>query len=235
MIFSKGNLMVSQVASKNPSDLGINCLHLNADGSTVATNAKIIMAVGPVQEDKVRFPDVGDQTTPGTQGVSIPLDLIEGVVKNLPKDKKPQLQHAAMTRGRDPAKVEFSTTDMRHEQRIAGFPKREPFPDWRGVLRRIRGVSGHRICVNRRDLIDLLNAMEDACPDRGGDNPVFMEINPQGSGMILRCVNRESGQRALGGITAYNTGGQWLPADSWEGEVFKTEVKRVIKRQGDEA
>ena len=234
MLFSKANLMVGKVASQNATDLGINCIRLNADGSSVASNGKVLMAVGPVEEEKVHFPDVGPQATPGNQGVSVPLDLLEKTVKNLPKDKRTSLQHVAMTQARDPRKIEFTTTDMRHEQRVAGMPKTDPFPEWKGILQRVRGNSDVclRVCLNRQSVIDLLHALEEACPDRGGENPVYLEIHPEGKGMILRCINRETGQRAIGGITAYNTNGQWLPADSWETGVLQVQAKRIIRVGG---
>ena len=230
MLFHKSNLVVSQVASRDPNDLGVNCVHLAPDGSTVATNGRLILAVSPVDEEKVRFPNVGEQTTPGGQGVSVPLDLIEKAVKNIPKDKRSGVQYVATTKNRDVAKVEFTTTDLRHEERIAGFPKREPFPDWKGVIRSVRGLEDPvKVCVNRRDLIAILQALDDACPDVAGDNPVFLEVNPEGKGLVLRCVNRETSQRAVGAITAYQTGGNWLPRDVWESGIFKT-VKRILRR-----
>ena len=228
MLFSKSNLMVGKVASTNVADLGLNCIRLNSDGSTVAANGKVIMAVGPVDEKRTHFPDVGEQTTPGEKGVSVPLDLMEKVVKNLPRDKNPRTQTVAMTKPKDARKIELTTTDMRHVQRVEGYPKQESFPDWKGVLRKVRSTNPQRVCLNRKDLIDLLAAMESACPDRGGENPVFLEINPDGTGMVVRCVNRETGQRAVGGITAYNTGGHWLPSDEWEKKVFDVQVK-VLK------
>lgn len=227
MLFSKSNLMVGQVASTNINDTGINCIHLNPDGSTAATNGKVVMAVSPVDAKRVHFPDVGEQATPGPNGVSIPLDLLDRAIKNLPKDKRVSLQNVAMTKNRDPRKVELTCTDMRHEQRVAGQPKSEPFPLWKQVMRRVRGTGGVKICLNRKDLIQLLTALEAAAPDKGGENPVYIEINPSCVGMVLRCVNRETGQRAVGAITAYNTGGQWLPTDEWEKDVFQTEVKKL--------
>lgn len=237
MLFSKANFTVIDVASKETADIGINCIHLNTDGSSVAANGKVIMAVGPVDPSKVHFPDVGKHSQPSefsAAGVSVPLDLVEKVLKNIPKDKRLSLQHIAMVRhDRDPKQVKFTTTDMTHEQSISGYPKPEPFPDWEMFFSKVRGEGGVKICVNRADLINLLQALETACPDRGGQNPVYMEINPEGRGMVLRCVNRESGQRAIGAITSYNTDGQWLPADTWERGVFaivaKT-IKRIFKK-----
>lgn len=219
--------MVGHVASKDVHD-PLNCIRLNGDGSTVGCNGKVIMAVGPVDMKRIHSP-IEQQASPGAQGVSIPLDLLGEVIKILPKEKRIDLQIAAMTACNDTRKIQFSTTDMRHAKSISGLPKTSPFPNWRNLFKKARGVEGPRVCVNRRDLLDLLHALEEAAPDRGGENPVFIEINPEGSGMILRCNNRETNQRAIGAITAYNTNGQWMPADEWERGVFDVQVKKLIQ------
>jgi hypothetical protein len=232
MLFSAGNLAVAAVASKNPTDIGLNCVHLDPDGTSVATDGKMLMAVGPVDASKFHFPDVGEQTTPPSpRGVSVPLDLIDKAAKNMPRDKRPALRHVALVKARDNKKIELATTDMRHEQKVAGLPKNEPFPDWRALIRTVRGSGGSRICVNRKALVELLRALENACPDRGDENPVFVEINPEGTGLVMRCFNRETGQRAIAASKAYNTKGQWLQQDSWEQGVFQTEVKKPLIRK----
>lgn len=222
MIFNKSNLVVANIASQYEQDRGINCVHLNPDGSSVAANGNMIMAVGPVDPERVHFPDVGEQTSPGPNGISVSLDLIDKAMKNIPKGQ-PKLANVAMTSNSDTQKVELTTSDMKLQQRVAGFPQKDPFPNWKGVVRRFRG--SFQLCVNRRDLISLLTSLEEACPDKGGENPVYMEISEEGKGMVMRCVNRETGQRAIGGITAYNTGGHWLPCDKWEQTVFDVQVK----------
>lgn len=229
MLLSRGNLAVAKVASQNPLDMGINCIHVAKDGTTVGTNGKVMMAVGPVDENKIHFPEVGERYFPGEKGIGLPLDLVDKAVKNLPKDKRAALQHVAMTDHRDPRKVELTCTDMRHEQRVSGNPKEEPFPDWRATVRHVRGSGGMKVCVNRDDLIDVLEALREACPNQGGGNPVFLEIHQDGLGMAIRCANRETGQRAVGAINAYKTDGQWLPCDEWERGVFDVQVKLVRK------
>lgn len=229
MLLSKSNLTVAKVASQSANDVGINCIRLNPDGSTVATNGKVVMAVGPVDTSKVHFPDVGTQVSPRNSGESIPLDMVEDVVRNLPKDKQMSLQHVAMTEPRDPRKVEFTTSDRRTAKRVEGMPKQEPFPNWKGIFKKLRGTSAPlRVCLNRKSLIELLTALESACPDKGGENPIFLEVSQDGSGMVLRCTNRETGQHSVGGITAYNTGGQWMLPDSWERTIFETQVKKLL-------
>lgn len=225
MIFNKANLMVSKVASQHERDRGLNCVHLNPDGSSVAANTKMVMAVGPVDESKAHIPDVGEQTSPGPNGVSIPLDLVDKAIKNLPR-AEPRLQNIAMTINSDERKVELTTSDLRLQQRIAGLPQKDPFPNWRKTFRDGRG--NFRLCLNRRSLADLLAAIEDACPDRGDQTPVYLEINEAATGLVLRCVNMETGQRVIGAMSAYNTGGHWLPCDKWELSVFN-QTKKVIR------
>lgn len=227
MLFSKANLMVGGVAAKDAKD-PLHCIRLNPDGSTVAANGKVVMAVGPMERKRVHFPSVGEEVTPEGSGVSIPLDLLDKVVKNLPKDKRTDLQNAVMTYCAEPGKVELTTSDTRHTQRIAGFPNKGGFPEWRGSLRKLRGSGGTKICVNRKTLLELLTALEEACPDKGDENQMYIEINPESTGMVLRCVNRETGQRAIGGVIAYNTDGHWLPCDQWEQGVFQAVVKRAL-------
>lgn len=231
MLLSKANLEVIKVASGNTEDVGINCIRVNIDGSTVATNGKVIMAVSPVDPTRIHFPDVGEQVEPANysaSGIGIPLETVEKILKNIPKDKRPALQHVALCKDRESRKVKFTTTDMTHEQSLSVYPKNDPFPEWEGIFARIRGENGIKLCLNRKDLIELLVAMEAASPDRGGTSPVWIEISPEGKGMVIRCENRETGQRAIGVMTSLDTRGQWLPTDSWERSVLGL-ASRTIK------
>ena len=242
MLFSKANLAVKSIASPNPDEIGINCIRFNVDGSTVATNGKVIMAVSPVDPSRVHFPDVGEQVEPANysaSGIGIPLDTIEKVLKIIPKDKRTALQHVALCKDREPRKVKFTTTDMTDEQSLSVYPKNDPFPEWEGICARIRGEGGIKLCISRNDLMELLAAIDSASPDRGGTSPVWIEISPEGKGLVIRSENRDTGQRVIGVMTALNTNGQWLPADNWERSVFGfaahtlkkvvTTIKKLVK------
>lgn len=180
------------------------------------------MAVGPADKERVHYPGVKDQVTPQLGGVSMTLEMLEKVVRNLPKEKKPHLQFAAMTAPDDPEHIEMTTTDLVHPQSVAGAPKREPFPQWKNIIRDTLGNQDDitRLCFRRADLIEILRALEEACPDKGDTDPVFLEINADNKSMALRCVNRETGQRAIGIVTGYNTKNAWLPCDDWERSVL---------------
>jgi len=170
---------------------------------------------------------VGPQSTPGGLGVVLGIEFVNRALKNLPKDKRISLQHVAMTKSRDAAKTEFTcVTGGGQERRVADYPKPDSYPDWQSVVRTVRGEDPVKVCVNRRDLIDLLKALESACPDKGDENPVYMEL---GRGITLRCFNRETGQHAIGAINAFNTRGDWMKMDEWELSVFNL-IKKVVKK-----
>lgn len=227
MIYSKANLLVLKVASKDQFDRGLNGVRFEPDGSTVASNGRVVMVVSPADENRAKFPEkVGDQMGPGDEGLVMTLEAVEKTVKGMSKDKRMGLQYIGMMKSKDPARVALTSVDERgNPSTYASLPKREKFPFWRKILRGLRGPI--KICVNRKDLIDLLGAMEAACPDKGGVNPIFMEMEPDGRGVLIRCLNHDTQQRAIGGVSRYDTRGQWLSEDEWEQKLFEKKRKAV--------
>lgn len=246
MIFSKANFQAAQVASKDEFDQGLNGLRIEPDGTTVAGNASregaSMMAVSPAERGRARIPDVGEEASVGDSGVVLDLSLVDDVVKNMPKNsKRPEMQYAVMTRHqRDGRRCEFTTYDMRKEKRVSDLPKTARYPDWRAVLRKVAAGPmdeygedvAARVCVNRRHLIDLLKALESSCPDKGDYNPVWIELGRDGSGMMLRCVNWMTNQRAIGFLQAFQSREGWLKWSEWERSLWGVveKVKRKLKR-----
>jgi len=228
MLFSRSNLAVRYIASKDPKDGALNCVHFAPDGATVASNGRSLLAVSPANSAEANFPYEGEQAEPFAEGVSVELDIIEDAVRNLPKDRRPSLQHVAMTQC-DATQVELTTIDMRKTKRVSGAPIREEFPHWKTILRKAHASNRvGKICINRRELTSLLNAMDEACPDPG-ETPVFIEFGGETDGVILRAISYESGQHAVGFIMPLNTGGKWVQEDSWVDGVLGA-VKRAIRR-----
>lgn len=82
MLFSRANLQVVQVASTDPFDRALNGVKFEPDGSTVAGNGKVLVAVGPADPTKVHFPERAAQPlTPGDQGVVMPTDAVERAIQ----------------------------------------------------------------------------------------------------------------------------------------------------------
>lgn len=222
MIFSKANLHVIWAASKEAFARALNGVKFEKDGSTVAGNGRIMMAVGPVKRE-VSFPETGGELLPlGEDGVVMPIKAVETALKNMPRDKRPALQHIALTSVTDASRVGFTSVDGKGDPITnASLPRSERFPDWKDTMRTVRGSGeGLKICVNIKDLIELLKAMEHACPATGGVNPVFIEVGEDEKGLTLRSINQVTKQHTIGAIVTLRTKGVWLPRDEWEQEVF---------------
>lgn len=235
MLFSRANLAVTKVASTDARDPALNCVHFTGDGATVASNGKCVMIVSPVDESNVHFPFDGEQSEPFAEGVSVELETIQQAIKNLPRDKRTSLQHVAMT-ACGTRKVEFTTVDLRKEQRVASAPVKEEFPQWKTILRQARSkATAGRLCINRRDLMQLLDAMDQACPDPG-ETPLFIEFGGELDGLVLRCQNYETGQQSVGFIMPLNTDGRWLQDNDWVQAALRVAkavddtVRRVVRK-----
>ncbi|MBW7990024.1 MAG: hypothetical protein FVQ84_08425 [Planctomycetes bacterium] len=228
MLFSKSNLMVKNAASKSKKDAQLNCVHFAQDGTTVASNGKTIMAVGPIDMDRTAFPEnikrvEADEL--GENGVSVPVDLVETAIRNLPRDKRVGIQNVAMTECNE-RMVEFTSIDTRKRQRVASRPVVETFPKWKEVFKEVKSkAKSGKICVSRKDLISLLTAIDQSCDD--GSDAVFIEFGGMDDGILLRCLNSMSNQHVLGVVLPYDTDGKWIRGDLWEKGAILPSPKRL--------
>ena len=237
MLLSKSNLSVVAVASRKEFDRGLNGVRIEPDGSTVAGNGKVLMAVSPVDGARIHFPEVGERASVGERGVVLRNDHVEEALHVIPNDKRVSLQHVALTKAKVSSQIEMTTMSTTGRVRsVADAPKNDVYPDWKAVMRLVRSGGKEvaerglktgivRVCVNRKELIGLLKAMESACPDKGDENPVEIEI---GRGVVLRCFNRDNGQRAIGALNAYVQRGlngetvvPHTPMNGWERDVLE--------------
>jgi len=229
MLFSRANLAVAKIAAKGSAKRVLNGVHFSEDGSTVAANGRMVLAVGPVDASRVKFPDLGGDASPGAEGVTVETEVVDQAVKNLPRDRTPSAQHVMMTECG--GKVELTTVSRTREQRVAGRPVPDRFPSWRDVIRKAkRSASSGRVCLNRRDLIQMLEAVDSACPDKGSENPVFVEFGGEKDGIVVRSLNYDTGQQAVGFVMPLDTGGKWLPQNGWVKRLFSFSAKRRIPK-----
>ena len=233
-LVSKFSLAVAGVASRDAKDVALHRVHIAADGSAVASNGRALLAISPPNENKAKsFPDMeNDVAEPPPDGIGMTLDDVNKVRRNFPTDRRPSLQYAQLTRC-SPTEVELMTTNGATKQKVSGQPARGRFPRWRTVLSDARRKATRtRICVDRQSLVQILQAIDKACPDRGGYNPVFIEIGSENDAVILRSHNYESGQTALGLVTPLTVAG-WLEESPWEKALRgqqTTGVVRVVKK-----
>jgi hypothetical protein len=123
--------------------------------------------------------------------------------------------------------VGFGWVDIKGDPSLSATkPKEQPYPDYKAVASDIAKGVESRICVNRKDLLKLLQVIDIACPDKSGMSPVFIEAGPKG--LLVRALNSETGQRAIGAIRVYDTRGQWMIYSAWERLLLN--VKAVVRR-----
>lgn len=232
-LLNRANLEIVQSASSDAFDRGLNGLRVEPDGSTVASNGRVVVAAGPADESRAHFPeDACEVTDVPNDGLVLPTEFVDKVLKSLPgKTKRSSIQYAALSRVKSPNRVGMTVVDERGNPTThAAPPKPDPYPDWKASIQDVSGgpKSGQvRVCINRKDLLEVIKTMEAAAPNRGGaPSPLFMEIAEDGDGIILRCANVETGQRVVGALKAMDTKDKWLTRDGWEEEVF---AKRRIR------
>jgi hypothetical protein len=220
------------MASGDPYDQALNGVRLNADGSTVGGNPRGMMVVSPtvVPVPTPRGVNAVEQT-PGERGIVLELGHVEKVLKAMPKEKRMELQHVALTRGLDERKVEIATWDRTTVQRISAPPKSAAdYPDWREAVKRIAPTADDegaaRVCVNRRELERALKAIGDACPDKGDWAPVWIQFG--GRGLLLRGQNYLTQQTAIVIVLPHEKVGGWLQWSTWEKQIWAV-VKKLIK------
>ncbi len=221
MRITRANLAVAGAASTNKKEPDLNRVHLSPDGSTVASNGSMLLAVGPPDPKKTEgFPDVDHPEPPIPEsGVGISISTVADIKRNLPTDKRMALQQAKITRC--DSKVEILTTDGVKDKKVATAPMRGTFPKWRKLV-----ADAHRdaditsVVVNRRELMKMLKAIDEACPDRGEFAPVRLEIGKPGALLVLRSRNYETEQRVVGFVKPILVKGKWHAETKWERELF---------------
>lgn len=221
MRLSSCSLAAAGVASRAVSEPWFNRLHITPKGEAVASDGRAIIAVEPVDPERaVRLPGVEPaEAEPGPAGVGLPLDVVASAARSIPKEDKPSLHYAQVTRC-DATRVELMTTDGSRTAKYGRPPMRGEFPGWREVVgAAMRGATRSRVLVDRRALSSLLDTVDHACPDKARRNPVFLEVGGPGEPLVLRAFNGETNQHIVGVIRPLSAGGKWLRRGEWEQEL----------------
>lgn len=216
MIYSKSNLQVVDLASKDKDINVLSHVHFNKEGFTAAIDGKAIMVVEPAPEEYKKNFIIKDAVT---QDCNLPATGVKEVLRNIPNDSKFKglLEQVSITK-EDAVSVEMETTDGQQIKKVQLRKHRKPFPDIKANLKTVfTNKTSSKICLNRSRLIRLLQAIDKACPDSSNDNPIFIDINATGE-IVLRAKNMKTGQIAIGIMQQYE--GQWLKKSKWEKEII---------------
>lgn len=237
MILSKANLEVRGVASREARDGPLCSVWIEPDGTTVASNGNMLMAVEGVDRQELGIGEIPGEVGVG-EGVLLEAEVAAEVIRNMPRTGKGggAGQFALVTKC-DSRQVELTCAERTLERRVIGKVGRGHYPTWKSILQRaerdrrqVGQSGGGRVCVNRKDLIRLLESLDSACPDPSGDNATFIEFGGLEGGVVLRSVNYLTGQHAIGLIMPLDTGGQWLLENTWEKHVFHISAKMKKKQ-----
>jgi len=229
MIFSRANLVCADIASKDPKQVAMNCVHVAEDGTTIGLDGHIMLVVEPMDRSLVKIPPAGEEQLVDGGRVNIPLSVLGKAFRNMPKGKVAS-EFVALTR--NDAKVQLTTFNMREEEHVVGPAERRSFIDWKYVVRNaLTRKRKARVCLNRTKLMELLKAIDSACPDRGGEKIVFIDVADETSEVMIRSINYGTGQHVLGVIKPINTRGQWLNPNRWERSLRGSKGKAKKRRR----
>lgn len=228
MLLSKANLLIIQVASTDANRAELTGLRIEADGSTVASNGFILLAVEPLaaaEATPTRVVGAGMLEA----GVTVYREDVAEVLRALPKELEMQV---AAVRERADGFIEFTTRNRRQERKVAGRPLSRLYHRWRDILRGAFGAArayGIRLAVSRAQLLALVNCVNAACPDPSGTAPIFLEIAGETEPVIVRSINYQTGQRVVGMFYPVKAGDNWLPYSRWEARLFATLEKKQVE------
>ena len=238
MILSRANLLAVAMAEVSPHDQSLHQLHIAGDGSTAASNGTSLLAVSPMTEKPPSMPEFPDETSVPQHGVGVLPEVVGEVLKTLPRGNLAiELGYAAITKvkkGEDGTyrSVEITTTDMNQNRRLEGKLARKPFPELQPVLRAAKAKAIHRVCVDRKALLKLLQTFDGACGP--GDNSAFIEFGSDPKdGILIRGFCARTGQRVIGYQTPLDTSGQWLPMSQWERSMMARGIRSPIQTKED--
>jgi len=236
MLLSRPSLIIVEAAGSDRVRTECNYLRVDEDGTTVATDGHIAVAVSPVPR-KTYFPVPENGRRTPARGICLRPGLVEEAIRNMPKgEKNAAMQYAAFTKiTQDSASVATVCHDSQHTAQ--GAVGREPYPKWRGLFRNVwkkiagmANATGGRICFKRSRLLNALRILDNAA---GEDGLVFIEFGDGGTPMLLRSVNPRTKQTVMMIVRpATLAEGEWMEHGAWEHgilESFSSENMRKKK------
>lgn len=239
MIVSKANLLTVKVVKNDRAIPVLNNVHFAVDGSTVGCNGQAVLAVGPVPEQTKE--DIPLEQTQGNArddeerfpAVTVSAESVGEVLKGIPRDTMfgGLLEFCDVSAGEDG--VTFEWTDGKRKKRVEGKRWPRKYTNYQDVLKRVYNtrLTGkvHRVVLNLKRFMAILETLEKACPDSTGQAPVWIEFS-EANDIMIRTVNQKTGQRAVAVMSSYKgIEGEWLGEDEWERSFYKSKPKKGSK------
>lgn len=207
MLLNKRNLAIAGASSKEESRYTLKALCLETDGSTVATDGRILARCSPATAKAADFPANGNGNLAAWAGqVLFPLDLVERARKLLPKksNRIPILDNVAVglanvdAENLQDAKMLVVEADI-PKQEARGVSVTGQFPNYEAVIPREITAPLAEVKLDVDLLMRLLRIAREF-DNGGGYHAVRIRLYGPERAVRLDAVNREDGQEFTGVI-----------------------------------
>ena len=150
MLIDAVGLGVVGVADKNDGRYAISAVRLEPDGTTAATDGRVLLAVEPCGLKDEDFPETKTSAdVPGT-GMVLPCEIVKDVIRNLPKTASRTALLAAKLTAADKDYTELTTTNLSRVKSEGAHvdPDGPGFPAWRDMIPRVDAEAAEYVTIN---------------------------------------------------------------------------------------
>lgn len=232
MIISRGNLQVVLVTKDDRQIPVLDTVYIAGDGSTIGSNGRAMIAVGPVAK-KVRDSVPLEEGLFPDGGIVLPTGMVKDILRSMPRDREfgGLLEHISVQASSEGPEVELTVTDGKRTRRLKGRRFNRPYLNYMEIFKEAFGRQKDHIrtALNLKRLLSVLNVINKICEDQAGELPVYLEFSSEGD-IIIRATDLRTAQDIVVVMTAYHgIEGVWKPMTLWERllSVGKTIAKKT--------
>lgn len=230
MYISKGNLIIYEVADKDKDIELLHNVHFAEDGTSIARNKKLQVAVSPVQEE-VKKDLKNFITETGGNSATIPVESVKKVIKAIKPDKKCNglLEHCDLEIEND---IKFTTTDGIDNHIIDCKNSGRDYIDYKAIFQEFyKKKSGRKVILDANRLLILLQIIKKFNSGNLKELPVYLEFTDDNK-IIIRTDNMITEQRLIALMTSYDfEENSWLDMNDWEKQLCLPEKPKKKKKK----
>jgi len=232
LVDRKSLALHGMTSSDEPSHrYATHCVHVEPDGTAVATNLHAIIAVEPTGLKDDDYPNVGKPAEIPRGGVDIPADAVKEVLRSLPKQPMRPILGAALITEASKERIELTTTDLRRTRRLGFKPDERRFPGWRGMMVDPRKDEVRHVTLALEELENVVKTLKVVCAGYDGIPHVTLHV-PTGQGCVALSGKAGEGRRFAGVLADVKIGSGSEVLNDWQERVMSGKpVERIKKRR----
>jgi hypothetical protein len=215
VIVSKSALQVVNLTASDKQIPVLDNVRVEADGTVVGSNREVTICISPVNSTVASKLPLKSQ---GDTAVTLTSDTVRDTIKFIGVDKRYNglLEHCDVSV--DPqGTAQVTLYDGKRTKALQAKPYPKAYFDYQDLFTTVYGKPiKARVLLNRKRLKVMLDTVEKICADGSDFSVLFAEFSEDGD-MIVKAINRRTGQRVLGivrGVKGVET--MWLDPDEWE-------------------